>query len=1195
MNKNTRPSNTPFVIRKPRLCAVFAAVAFAFSATPAVSAPFNIAPVPLYLGGTLEPNILFVLDDSGSMQWEAMPDEIQSSTSYLFPMPNNLYGGSTYDKRIPSFEDTNGYNLRLRSSHTNKTFYNPAIIYSPWVESDGTPMPNANATAAYFNPMITGLGTYNLTVEQTFNRWRRRIAGTWSSENDTNRDYWPTTFYVYKGTGDTWLPASYVKYQIRGTNGYTQNLAGGTETSVASFSWTNADGDTITRTVAQERQNFANWFQYYRSRILASRAGIGMAFAAQPEGTMRVGFGTINKGSTTIDGVATGTVRKGLRLFEGSDRSDFFDDLYTVNIPAAGTPLRRSLNEAGRYFERTDDRGPWSTTPGSTGGTDLSCRLSYTILMTDGYWTNDTASQAATAAARENVDGTGGPSQTGPDGQAFTYAATSPFTDGHSNTLADVAMYYWKRDLRTDLENRVPTSSINPAFWQHMVTIGVGLGVSGTVDKDNAFAAITSGATINWPNPASTNAGRIDDLLHAGVNSRGDFHSAQDPDEFSKAISDSLATIGDRQGSATALAANSTSVEGDTLIYQAKYDSGDWTGQFLAFGFDLATGLLNTTPAWNAADLIPAHNSRNIFTWRPDTTPPSGAEFVWTGLSTVQQAILNDGTAAATPNALVRYLRGDTSNEGAAGLAYRARNSKLGDIVNSNPAFVGTQNFNYANAAILTTTERASYNTRRSSPAYQGRPTMAYVGANDGMLHAFDASTGVERFAYIPNAIIGKLPDLAKVDYTHHFLVDGPVAHGEALFGTQWRSVVVGSTGAGGRAYFALEVENPTTFSESNVLWEFTHAELGYTLREASIGITESSDWVAIFGNGVNSDSHRAQLFIVDVRTGALLSKIDTQVGSLANPNGLISTSAVDSDGNGAIDLVYAGDMQGNLWKFDLSSGTVSNWDIAYKTAGTPKPLFKATAPGGAIQAIMAKPAVVKHPTKGLMIYFGTGQFFEAGDQGRMDVNSLYGVIDECVTNTSGLCGSATGAAKLVKSQLQQQQIVHEWYEFDFEDDDGNPFPNDVRMMSNDSVDPAKSGFYIDLISPVFGVQGERIMAEARPFLDRVRFVSATPDDDPCSYGGSSWIMELAPFSGGRTKFSVFDLNQDGNFDDTEFVTLPSGDKVPVTGRRHQGGMIFDSGLVIGDQIITGDTSGEIAFENLLDRTRGRESWRQIR
>ena len=1196
MNKHTQEKLTLSVNRGQRACLVCAAMALAFSAAPAASAPFNIAPVPLYLGGTLEPNILFVLDDSGSMQWEAMPDEIQNGTNYLFPMPNNLYGGSTYDKRIPSFEDTNGYNLRLRSSHTNTTFYNPAIVYSPWVESDGTAMPQANATAVYYNPTIAGLGTYNLTVQQTFNRWRRRSAtGVWSNENNTNRNYWPITFYVYKGAGDTWQPANYIKYQIRGANGYRQDLAGGPETIVSSFSWVNADGDTITRTVAQERQNFANWFQYYRSRILASRAGIGIAFAAQPEGTMRVGFGTINRGATMIDGVSTGTVRMGLRLFEGSDRIDFFDDLYDVTIPQANTPLRRALDHAGRYFERTDARGPWSTTPGYAGGTDLSCRLSYTILMTDGYWTNDTASQASTSAARANVDGSGGPSHTGPDSAAFTYVATSPFTDSHSNTLADVAMYYWKSDLRPDLENRVPTSSINPAFWQHMVTIGVGLGVSGTVDKDDAFAAIGSGAAVTWPNPTSSNAGRIDDLLHASVNGRGDFHSAQNPDEFAKAMSDTLATIGDRQGSATALAANSTSVEGDTLLYQAKYDSGDWTGQFVAYGFDLATGKLNATPSWDAANLIPAHGSRKIFTWRPDMN--AGAEFTWAGLSAAQQTILSDGTTDTPPDALVRYLRGDSSNEGVAGLGYRARNSRLGDIVNSNPAFVGTQSLNFGNATILTSTQRTSYINRLSSVAYQNRPTMAYVGANDGMLHAFDAATGVERFAFVPNSIIAKLPDLADPAYTHDFLVDGPVAHGEALFGSAWRSVIVGSTGAGGRSYFALDVESPAAFSASDVLWEFTHAELGYTLRDASIGITESRDWVAIFGNGVNSDSHRAQLFVVDVRTGALLRKIDTEVGSVTSPNGLISTYAVDSDRNGAIDLVYAGDMQGNLWKFDLSGANATDWEIAYESAGgDPRPLFKATAPGGDPQPIMAKPVAVKHPTRGLMIYFGTGQFFETGDQGRMDVNSLYGVIDECVTNTSGACGSAAGVAKLVKSDLQQQQIVYEWYDVDFENEDGDEFPNDVRIVSKNPVDSAAFGFYLDLVSPVFGPQGERIMANARPFLDRVRFVSAIPDEDPCSYGGSSWIMELSPFSGGRTEFTVFDLNQDGKFDDQEYVALPvTGEGVPVSGRRHPGGMIFDSGLVIGDQIITGDTSGGITFDNLLDRTRGRESWRQIR
>ena len=311
---------------------------------------------------------------------------------------------------------------------------------------------------------------------------------------------------------------------------------------------------------AAEIQNFANWFTYFRSRHLAAAAGVGRAFSVQSD-KMRVGFGAINKGATEVDGVEdTEVVINGVRQFSSDDRKSFFDTLYGSEWEPFGTPLRWALDNAGQYFERTDNRGPWGKTPGTDDSSDhLACRQSYTILMTDGYW-NEAAAQSAGAQA--DTDSTGGPTVLGPSG-SFTFSPVTPFRDGRGDTLDDVAMYYWKRDLRTSLDNLVPTSTSNPAFWQHMVTFGVAFGVSGSVNPITAFDALANSPAINiaWGDPViapDASPFKIDDLLHAAINSRGGFFSAREPDVFAAKLSGVLQEIVARSLASNGVSASAT-------------------------------------------------------------------------------------------------------------------------------------------------------------------------------------------------------------------------------------------------------------------------------------------------------------------------------------------------------------------------------------------------------------------------------------------------------------------------------------------------------------------------------------------------------------------------------------------------------------------------------------------------------------
>lgn len=1149
-------SLTQLSISRRKVLAIVAATAL--STCGAVQAQgFDVSQVPLYLGGTIDPNLIYLHDDSGSMFWSFMPDVVYFSSGQR----------------------------RTRWSGFNNVYYNPNAVYLPPRNHENVSLGNASFTNAWTNGYELDAGGGHTSSKVNL---RENFRPTWYYEGErfyepADADKVAAYYYTYKISNRDCDPsilndACFDKVEVSSTSG----------SGVIDI---NNDGK-ITTADKDERQNFANWYSYYRTRDYAAKAGVSRAFASLGEG-IRIGYGRINKETEdTVDGKKITTIERGVRAFSGSDRKAFFDWLFAIN-PTLSTPLRGALHAAGEYYENSSVIGPWSSTPGVKGGTHLSCRQSYTILMTDGYWSDEGELRATPI---KNEDGVAGPTISGPDGASYTYEAKSPFADGLEATLADVAMYYWKRDLHGSLANRVPTSVLDPAFWQHMVTFSIGLGVSGIISPAEAFAAIDSGAEIDWE---MGQFNKIDDLLHASINGRGGFFSAQNPKEFTEALHDTLAKIGERTASSAAVATNSSRLFSGSLIYQITFESGGWTGEISAFSLNRSTGAPASTASWSASTLIPAAAARKIFTWRPDTNPPKGVDFFSENLSDTQNAALKGGANLVDAADIANWVRGDQSNEKSNGGVFRDRTKRLGDIVNSDPVFVGVEDYGYGSAGILGLSARQDYVERKSKDEFKNRKKMLYVGSNDGMLHGFNAETGVEEFAYIPHLIgFDNLFRLTQPSYSHRYLVDGPARVSDAYIDGTWRTVLVGSTGAGGMGYFALDVENPGAMSASKVMWEFTHAELGVAVGQAAIVVAENGQWLAIFGNGYNSDSQKAQLFIVDLKTGALLKKIDTQVGGRgagsAAPNGLATPLAIDTDYNGAADLVYAGDMHGNLWKFDLSSKEADKWGVAFSASSKPAPLFVARY-GSELQAITAKPAAMRNPTGGVAVYFGTGQIFEIGDQGDMRVQSFYGLIDKCGVSTAGDCGKATTVdgytAHIARSSLVQQSITKEV---------NGTFGEqtwDARITSENKLGTKDLGFYMDLVSPVHGRQGERAVSTPLAWGDRIIFVTQIPDPDPCSYGGESWIMELAPLSGARTTFSVFDMNADGKFSDFDNLTGEGGGV--VSGRKVPGGLAKTPATVTGDGATYKFTMGSGAVlgktANRTSGELGRQSWRQLR
>lgn len=1089
-------------------------------------AALDIAQVPLYLGTRADPNIMFTLDDSGSMHFEIMPESlIENDARYVYPRANNVYGNDDYANYTITFASDNARNAYVRSSHNNKLYYNPQLTYRPWANADGTLMANAKVTCAPHNPLKTAAGCRDLT--QTNRAWWA-IYYTEFSPYYYNQDesFWPAVYFDYKGSGNVFNAKNYTRVVI---NKAVATIYDGRPNR-------SDCKNAPVCTYDEEIQNFANWYTYYRSRILAARAGVGRAFASQGE-AIRVGFATIN---------ASGSVIRGVTPFSGTDRTAFFDELYGRDIPAKGTPLRTSLKEVGEYFSRSDNNGPWSARAGSTLP-HLTCRQSYNILMTDGYWNGDSPS-------------------VGDQDQ-----------DGIKNTLADVAYKYWKTDLRSDLANKVPTSTADPANWQHLVNFTVGLGVNGSLNPANGIPG-------SWPNPYDSDEFKIDDLWHAAVNSKGSFFSAADPDTFAEALSSTLAQIAARNSSASSVTANATRLDSNTHIYQARYNSGDWSGQLVSIPLNSDGSLGNI--AWDAATQIPEPSARSIFTRQGG----AGIAFTWEALNNTNRTLLNIA-GDNLGESRVAYLRGERGGEQRNGGVFRNRSDLLGDIINSDPVYVGKRDYGYSSATGLTQTERESYQAFLSSTAIARRPPMLYVGANDGMLHGFRVADGVEQLAYIPASLLGELPQLTRPDYNHRYYVDGTPRVGDAYLGSRWKTLLLGSTGAGGKAVFAIDVTAPNNFTADKMLWEFTHSEMGIALAAPTlVRVKADNKWVALVANGYNSRSQTARLFVLDLATGAVIKEIDTQVGSASEPNGLSSPLPVDVDDDRVVDYVYAGDLQGNLWKFDLRDNNSAQWGIAFKAGNKPKPLFQAcdgACSASTRQPITMRPLAIRHPRGGIMVLMGTGSYFTNDDKSlptNPRLEAVYGIWD-------------TGS-EVSRSQLLQQSITHEFVA------NGTTIKFNVRVVSSRDVNyTSQKGWYLVLKSPGLskGV-GERAVSEMLYRHKRLIFNTLIPSADACDFGGRSWLMELDPVSGARLTYSVFDVNGDGAVNDDDYVGIrdEAGNdiKVPVSGKQFDELTTTPSVVEDADmerKYISGSSGNiSVTLEEGAGDLGGRQSWLQL-
>lgn len=824
-----------------------------------------------------------------------------------------------------------------------------------------------------------------------------------------------------------------------------------------------------------------------------------------PDGKIRLAWQVMNNnGGLAADGTLTaGTITAGavnsMKPLDNTHRTNFLT--FTNGLKTGNnTPSHKMMKQAYDYMKVGKSiNSPWAATPGTTEQPYFSCRRSYHIFMTDGAWNGQTASQRPGEV--DNVSATL-PDGTLYD---INSPQTNVYRGATSDLLADWAMKMWREDLQPNIDNNIKPSTTDgvvseevvttaaksltlqrywnpkhdPATWQHLVqyTIGYGSGAYSwpdkpkwsSIDDDNYgaggdYAKLVTGE-VEWvPKTfANLNVNNPAELWHMAINSRGKFYPTGPgrknslEDAFRKIIENiNLENTAD----VTSMSSSSTTnIRTDVNRFVASFDPKRWSGAVRADRIDTA-GLYSAEPSWgiNVAatppkdrkttaqkldELTDADISKRVILSTNDVTS-KGVPFEWasddSNLSTAQKLLLDAGDGGTFDKDRINFIRGDRTKEGGVtGKPFRVRDSRQGDIVNSNIWYLAKpiSNFNFKGYLGFAKT-------------HMNRVPMVYVGGNDGMLHGFSAVDGQEKIAYVPKGMIPSLKQLSKTDYIHQYYVDGSPFSGDvdvadrssSTYTPDWRTMLVGTLGAGGKGYFVLDVTQPGT-TDMKVTSTFTTAnaknlvimdktmdpavtpvassddeDIGHIFttpvlddtnpyKTSQIALLNNNRWAVVMGNGYNSTTERPVLLVQYLDGARELKKIvATGTQNRSNPinlvtdtnviaNGLSAPRLLDINSDGKADVVYAGDLKGNLWKFDLTSQTATDWNVAFSG----KPLFTAiygNAPNQVRQPISSPPIVKANDrgAGGMMVAFGTGVNVTDTDRNSTSVQSIYSVLD---------------------------------------------------------------------------------------------------------------------------------------------------------------------------------------------------------
>ncbi len=1178
------------------------------------------------------PNLMYILDDSGSMAWNYMPDNIFRTSSG--DTLNNCKRCTSSSCSGPGGTGSNGFQCGNANSNPNtaddtaptnygeapfyapqfnKIWYNPDITYAPGIDYLGVSLGNANPNSARDDYYLSS-GSTNLVNGFKEIYYCNVASPTGANLNDPTKcrrngihnvapylSGQPTYFLYWNSTGtNIGLPttAFYNKALVSTSNAhyftitpheycsdatlvtcalataagaapnttstipalvrYCRTAADAASTAVVSgnsggtprcqkkydrnnypyprygrFTRTDIVSSTASYpkgpnssrsdcasatscTYAEEIQNFANWWTYYRTRMALMKTATGRAFLPIDD-RYRIGFITINPNSPV-----SSSKYQPIARFDPPQRQSWYTKLYQQDTNGS-TPNRTALHRVGRHYQGLTD-GINSGMPQDP--VEYSCQQNFSLLTTDGYWNDSFA-----AIGNQDASNSGYTTR--------AWGAYDGGLSGASNTLADVAAFYYKGDLRTTgtvSPNNVPTSVRDTNPTQHMVTFTLGLGLEGLMDYQpdyessatGDFAKIKSGAnnacswttgTCNWPVPAANDPSTLDDLWHAAVNGRGKYFSAGDPNSLTLGLQGALAALNIQTAAASASATSSPNItETDNFIYSSTFRTVKWDGEIVAQRIDTVSGNVLPAVAWSASALLNGRTSasadtRTIFTideggggkrknfsYASLTSSSAGSiaaerPYFDSKCSLLSQCALLTVTQKAVANngdRLVNWLRGQRQDESFTApettAPFRARDNVFGDPVNATPAYMAAPRFGFADAVTPT---YADFKIAKASRT----PTL-FIAANDGMLHALDGNTGAEIWAYVPRITMPKMHRIAKENWAsaHEYSVDGSPQIMDAYFSGGWKTVLVAGLGGGGRGYYALDVTDPAA---PKVLWEICSDASVCAISDTDIGFTHGNPvitkrptdgkWIVAFTSGLNNVSPgtgRGFMYVVDLATGAILQKLDTGVGDTTTPSGFNHLSAyadnfnVDNTGK----YIYGGDLLGNVWKFDMQTATPTRLRLATLMDGSGKP-----------QSITSRPelALIEgYP----VVYVGTGRYLGLDDLVDPATlvppnqwayqQSIYGIKDR---------GVAYGNFRM-----------------------GNVVQNNItilsatsRSTSNNPVDwTAKDGWYMDF-NPSNDSPGERVNLDLQLVQGTLIVVTNVPNQSACAVGGDSWLYQF--------------------------------------------------------------------------------------
>jgi len=908
-------------------------------------------------------------------------------------------------------------------------------------------------------------------------------------------------------------------------------------------------------TYAEEMTNFANWYAYYKSRNQMMKTAVGQAFQPIAD-NYNVGIVSLSTAA------AEGSIKQPPKPFTGAARTAWYKALYDMTT-SGSTPVRQGLHAVGKMYA---NRSPYAYSAGNEV-VQFPCQQNFTFVTTDGYWNGGAADGVVNNDNKEDLSRFCSRSK----------GCVDPSPQS-ANSLADVALYWYNggsndavTSLRPSLENwNEPNGLVAAAAGDntrlHMNTYALGLGVDGIMTYDDKYdtapkagsdfykliTGVQTGCPWNnngpyvWPNPqtqvddgGAAYQSRVDDLWHAAINGHGKYFSASDPLQVIDGLRAALSNIEVKIGAAAAAATSTPNIsQQDNDIFSATFTTVRWYGELSDKKIDTVTGIVGSTASWNSSETVGSQvaadgDSRRIlmrdFLNADDIddglkdfdfglmTDPEKAWFANKCNALAQCLTLSEANRRIVNNGenMVNWLRGQ--QQYANDTLFRAYSKTttipggaaaqlpivLGDIASSKPAYLRDPRKSYP---------LDDYNAYKQENATR-QPTV-FVAANDGMLHAFDANTGVETWAYMPRITMKKLHLQASTTYgtNHQFTTDGSPEVADVKINGEWRSVLVAGLNAGGRGYYALDVTDPDA---PKALWEFCadsavcsgdnyDKDIGLSFGNPQFGTWKDArgvEYWAVFltsgynnipgTDGIASGDGRGYLYVIDIATGRKLAKKATPVTAasrdyVANPSGFARITAISDNPNTdpKITFVYGGDNDGSMWRYDFTG------------LGEPTVLMLGSA--GANQPVTTRPDVTtclvnnvapdgtQSSSTTRVVAFGTGRLLDEVDIANTAVQSAY------VLKDAGAIPAADwrGTSKMAKQTLAKISGTSTAY-----------------SISGPAVDfGTQSGWYVDFALN----SGERVNLDPKIVSGGLNIVTNLPSSSSsCKVGGTSNVYQL--------------------------------------------------------------------------------------